>query len=153
MGGSVSLTGNDVLTLNGRVFTDFANNAIATLTFDADLVTVQTSKDGNIVYALNEAGKSASLTLRLILGSSDDRYMNSLLASLRRDMSSFVLILGSFVKRVGDGKGNVKNVIYNVTGGIITKIPGASMNTTGDVEQSIAEWELRFGDASARAIM
>ena len=152
MPGSVSLTGKDVLTLNGRVFHDFAAGDVAKLDFDEDLVAVEAAKDGNIIYALNEKGKLASLEILLLLGSSDDRYLNSLLASQNSDLSAFVLIAGAFVKRVGDGQGNVRNVVYNTLGGIIRRIPGAKTNTTGATEQSVATWMLKFGN-STRAIM
>lgn len=150
--GSVSLTGNDVVTLNGRVFHDFAQNDIIKLEFDAELVTVQAAKNGNVVYGLNENGKLSKLTLRLLAGSSDDRYINSLLANQISDLSGFILIVGSFVKRVGDGSGNVSNIIYNTLGGVIKKFPAAKTNTTGDVEQSVVEWMLEFG-SNSRAIM
>lgn len=152
MGGSVSLTGSDVVTLNGRVFHDFAEGDIIDLTFAEDLVKVQAAKDGNIVYGLNEGGKVSGLSLRLLAGSSDDRYLNSLMAAQARDFSSFILIVGSFVKRVGDGDGNVTNVIYNTIGGVIKKFPEAKTNTTGDVAQSVVKWDLEFG-SNSRAIM
>src|SRR5258708_5280971 len=152
MPGSVSLTGNDVVTLNGRIFHDFANNDIIKLDFDGELVKVQASKNGNVVYGLNEDGKMSKLTMRLLAGSSDDRYINSLLASQLQDLSGFILIVGSFVKRVGDGAGNVTNVIYNTLGGVVSKFPGAKTNTTGDVDQSVVEWIIMFGQNN-RAIM
>lgn len=152
MPGSVSLTGDDVVTLNGRVFHDFATGDVVKLDFDGELVKVQASKNGNVVYGLNEDGKMSKLTLKLLAGSSDDRYINSLLASQIKDLSTFILAVGSFVKRVGDGQGNVTNVIYNTLGGVVAKFPEASTNTTGNVEQSIVTWVLHFG-SNSRAIM
>lgn len=152
MPGSVSLTGDDVVTLNGRVFHDFATGDVVKLDFDGELVKVQASKNGNVVYGLNEDGKMSKLTLKLLAGSSDDRYINSLLASQVKDLSTFILAVGSFVKRVGDGQGNVTNVIYNTLGGVVAKFPEASTNTTGNVEQSIVTWVLHFG-SNSRAIM
>lgn len=152
MGGSVSLTGNDVVTLNGRVFHDFANGDVSMLTFDGDLVKVTPSKNGNIIYGLDVAGFLSKLELKVLLGSSDDLYLNSLLASQIQDFSGTILIAGSFVKRVGDGKGNISNVIYNTLGGIISKFPGAKTNTTGDSDQSTAAWMIHFG-SNSRAIM
>lgn len=150
--GSVSLTGDDVITLNGRVFHDFAAGTVATLTFDGDLVKVTPSKNGNVIYSLDVAGFMSKLELKLLLGSSDDRYINSLLASQNNNFAGTILAAGSFVKRVGDGQGNVTNVIYNTLGGIVSKFPGATINTAGDAEQSIATWMLHFG-ANSRALM
>lgn len=152
MAGSVSLTGSDVVTINGRVFHDFANGDVAKLTFDGDLVRVQPSKNGNVIYALDVAGLMSKLELKLLLGSSDDRYINSLLASQVQDLSSFILAVGSFVKRVGNGQGQVTNVIYNTIGGVVSKFPEAKTNTAGDTEQSIVTWMIHFG-INSRAIM
>ena len=98
--GAVSLTGSDVVCINGRVFHDFADGKVASLSFEGDLVTVTPSKNGNVIYALNASGNLSKLELRLLLGSSDDRYVNALLASQMRDLSATVLAVGSFVKRV-----------------------------------------------------
>lgn len=152
MPGSVSLTGNDVVTLNGRVLHDFASGDIIKLSFDGELVKVQASKNGNVVYGLNEDGKMSKLEMKLLTGSSDDRFLNAVLASQINDLAVFSLIIGSFVKRVGDGAGNITNVIYNTLGGVITKFPEASTNTSGTIEQSISSWTLHFGQNS-RAIM
>ena len=150
--GAVSLTGNDIVTLNGRVFHDFANGDVIKLDFNGELIKVAASKDGNVIYGLNTEGKVATLSLELLAGSSDDRYLNSLLASQLSDLSGFVLILGSFVKRVGDGAGNITNIIYNTLGGVIEKFPSAATNTTGDTKQSISSWSIKFGN-NTRAIM
>lgn len=152
MPGSVSLTGSDVVTINGRVFHDFAVGTVVKLSFDADLVTVAAAKNGNVVYALNETGKMSKLELKLLVGSSDDRYINSLLASQNQDFSGTVLAVGSFVKRVGNGAGVVTNVIYNTLGGVVVRFPEATTDTTGNTEQSIVTWTLHFGQNS-RALM
>jgi len=152
MPGAVSLSGSDVISLNGRVFTDFANDDVAELTFDADLVNTQPSKNGNVIYSLNANGQKSKLKLRLLLGSPDDQYINSLLASEQYDLATFTLILGSFVKRVGDGQGKVTNVIYNTLGGVVDRYPGAKINAAGDVNQSVVEWMITFG-INSRAIM
>jgi hypothetical protein len=150
--GTVSLTGSDTVVINGRVLHDFANGDVATLTFDGDLVKATPSKNGNVIYSLDVAGLMSKLELKLLLGSPDDRYINSLLAGQIRDLSTVVLASGSFVKRVGDGQGNVTNVIYNTLGGVVQKFPGAKINTSGDSEQSVAVWMFQFGNNS-RALM
>ena len=149
---SVSLTGSDVVTLNGRVFSDYANNDVGTLDFDGDLIKVTPSKNGNILFALDVAGLMSKLTLKLLLGSSDDRYVNALLASQIQDLATTVLIVGSFVKRVGDGQGNVTNVIYNTLGGVVSKFPKATINSSGNTDQSVVEWMFHFG-SNTRALM
>lgn len=149
---SVSLTGADVVTINGRVFSNYANNDVGKLTFDGDLVKVQPSKSGNVIYSLDVAGLMSKLELRLLLGSSDDRYINALLASQIRDFASTVLAVGSFVKRVGDGQGNITNVIYNTLGGVVSKFPESTINSAGNTDQSVVIWMFHFG-SNTRALM
>jgi len=152
MAGAVSLTGKDVIVINGRVFKNFADATLAALTFDGELMIVKASKDGNTIYALNEQGRVSTLSLRLLLGSSDDKYLNSLLASMKSDPAGFILMVGSFTKRVGDGAGNSNLVVYQCVGGAFTKNPGASSDATGNTDQSVVVWDIKFGSAD-RAVM
>lgn len=152
MAGAVSLTGNDVVVINGRVFHNFADGNLAELTFDGDLMVVKASKDGNTIYALNEQGRVSDLKLRLLLGSSDDKYLNSLLASMKKDVAGFVLMIGSFTKRVGDGAGNSSLVVYQCVGGAFSKNPAAKSSASGDTDQSVVEWSIKFGNTD-RAVM
>lgn len=152
MAGAVSLTGKDVIVLNGRVIKNFADGDLATLAFEGSLMEVKASKDGNTIYALNEQGRVSELKLRLLLGSSDDKYLNSLVAAMKADPAGFILIVGSFTKRVGDGAGNSSLVVYSCVGGAFSKMPSAKSSATGDTEQSIVEWSIKFGSAD-RAVM
>ena len=152
MAGAVSLTGKDVIVLNGRVMKNFADATLAELTFDTNLMEVKASKDGNTIYALNEQGRVSELKLRLLLGSSDDKFLNSMLASMKSDPSGFILILGSFTKRVGDGAGNSSLVVYQCVGGAFSKMPAAKSSAAGDTDQSVVEWAIKFGSAD-RSVM
>ena len=148
---AVSLTGEDVVVLNGRVLHDVADNDFVHLEFDNDLANLKVSKDGNTIYALNQTGNMVKATLRLLLGSADDIALNSRLQSQKNDFSGFTLLTGSFTKRVGDGAGNVKNVVYSLANGIFKKMPNALTNAEGNVEQSVAIYEAIFYNQS-RAI-
>lgn len=141
---SVSLTGSDVAVINGRIFHDVADGDFAKLEFDTDIANMKVSKDGNTIYALNETGRLVKTTLRLLIGSADDTFLNSLLQQMLNDFAGFTLMTGSFTKRVGDGKGNAANVVYSMSGGIIKRYPSAKSNAEGDVEQSVAVYELMF---------
>lgn len=152
MAGAVSLTGNDVIVINGRVFHNFADATMAELTFEANLMEIKASKDGNTIYALNEQGRVADLKLRLLLGSSDDKYLNSLLAGMKADPAGFILMVGSFTKRVGDGQGNSNLVVYQVVGGAFSKMPSAKSSASGDTDQSVVEYMIKFG-SNDRAVM
>lgn len=146
MPGSVSLTGTDVVVIDGRVFHDLADQDAVTIEYAEDLAKVKASKNGNTIFALNELGRVAVITARLLLGSSDDKFLNSRLAEMQADFSSFILLQGAFVKRVGAGDGVVSNVVYQCTGGVFKKIPMAKTSAEGDAEQSVSIWTMEFGN-------
>lgn len=144
---TASLTGADTITLDDRVFADFGDGNIATLTFPNELVGVKTGKNGNSIYALNETGKQLDAELRVLRGSPDDKFLNSKKLGMERDFPSFVLMSGEFVKRVGDGAGNVNREIYSVSGGVFSQSVDVISNVEGDTEQSIAVYRLKFTNA------
>lgn len=144
---TVALTGADTAILNNRILADFADGDWADMTFPNDIAALKTGKNGNTIYALNETGKQCELKIRLIIGSPDDIYFNGLLAGQLSNFAGTVLNIGNFVKRVGDGAGNIKNVTYIMSGGILTKIPGAKSNAEGELAQSVVEWIVKFSNA------
>lgn len=148
---SVSLTGKDVIVIDGRVMHDVADGDFAILEFENDLAAMKVSKDGNTIFALNETGNVVKATLRLLIGSSDDKVLNSRLQQMKNDFSGFTTLVGSFTKRVGDGAGTVSNVVYSLANGIFKKNIVAKSNAEGDTEQSVAVYELLFRNQS-RAI-
>lgn len=147
----VSLTGNDVVVIDGRVFHGYADQDYVRLAFDNDISNLKVSKDGNTIFALNETGNIVKVTIRLLLGSADDVVLNSRFQQMKNDFSGFTLMEGSFTKRIGDGAGNVKNVIYTMAKGIFKKMVDAGSNAEGNTEQSVAVYELLFRNQS-RAI-
>lgn len=144
---TVALSGNDTLTLNNRIFADFADGTVADLEYPNNIANVKTGKNGNSIYALNETGKQADFKLRLIRGSSDDKYLNSLLAQQQANFAGFPLIFGTFIKKLGDGTGNIASDTYIVAGGIFVKQVPAKSNVEGDTEQSVSMYEFKFSNA------
>lgn len=144
MSNQVSLTGNDTTKLDNRIFTGQADGDSVMIDIPNNLVEATTGKGGNTIFSKNATGANATVTIRLLVGSADDKYMNSRLAEYQNDASSFVLFQGEFIKRVGDGQGNISNVIYTLSGGIIQKYPAAKDNQAGDNEQGVAVWQLFF---------
>lgn len=142
----VSLTGNDTVTIDGRIFNNFGDGAIAELVFDNDLAVLKTGKNGNTIYALNNTGRQVMLTLRLLRGSSDDQYLNAKLLNQNTNFAGFTLMVGEFIKNIGDGAGNIQLDAYILSGGIFKRQVGASENSDGDTNQSIAVWTLQFSN-------
>jgi hypothetical protein len=149
--GSVSLTGKDTLQLDSRVLADLADGDAAVLSFPNDKAVVKRGKNGNTIYALNEMGSIAELTVRIVRGSADDKWLNGRLSEQGADFSSFLLLSGSFVKRVGDGNTNVASDVYQCSGGIFKKNVESKTSAEGDTEQSVSVYSISFGN-SARSI-
>lgn len=145
--GSTSLSGEDVIQINGRILNDLADGNPVELTYPNDLFAVKTGKNGNTIYAQNNMGRLAECKIRVLIGSSDDQFLNSLLQTSINDLSSFTLLTGQFSKRTGDGQGTVATVVYQMSGGIIKKNVQAKTAAEGDTDQSVSEYMVTFGNA------
>lgn len=146
MGDTVSLTGKDSTILDDRIMQYLADADTVNLEFPNDLVAVKVGKGGNAIYAFNGTGKQANATIRVMRGSADDKYLNSRMLEQINDLAAFVLFKGEFVKRVGDGAGNVVSDIYKLEGGVIQKIPTTKENVEGDTDQSITTYVINFAN-------
>lgn len=143
----VSLTGDDVIQINGRTLVDFGEGDTAVLEFVGDLTNAKTGKDGNSIYGFNNSGRQVTFTMRLLRGGADDAFLNNLFNLYVNSPVSFVLMVGEFIKNIGDGLGNVTQDIYILSGGTFKKGVGAKENADGDTEQAIAVWTLLFTNA------
>jgi hypothetical protein len=144
---SVAMTGNDTAVLDDRVLNDLAEGNCIEVTFPNDIAQVKTGKNGNSVYALNETGRQCEMKLRLIRGSADDKTFQGKFAAQQRDFAAFVLMSGQFIKKIGDGQGNVTSEIYILSGGIFTKPVEGKSNVEGETEQSVSIYTLKFTNA------
>jgi hypothetical protein len=144
--GSFSLTGADTAVIAGIVIRDVADGDWFTLTFPNMLAEVKTGKNGNSIFASNAMGQQGEATLRLLRGSADDQALDALLQQQLQDFSSFVTLRGSFVKRVGDGNGNITQDQYVATGGIFQQEVDAKSNAEGDTEQSVSVYRFKFAN-------
>lgn len=142
-----ALTGNDTLTINGRVFKNFADQSTITIEYSNARVGHTTGKNGNTVYSTDKQGENAAVTLRIIAGSDDDKYLNGLSIEQERDLPSFALMTGTFAKRIGDGTGKVSFLNYALLGGVFEQNPNTSENLQGDTEQGIQVYQLWFAQA------
>lgn len=139
-----TVTGEDTLVLNDRVFVDLATDDVTTIAFPNELVNVKTGKNGNAIISKNQQGYNGNLTIKVGRGSSDDQFLESILAAMERDFVGMSLIAGSFSKRLGDGIGNIKVDVYTLEGGVISKIPEGKDNASGDVTQNEVTYSVKF---------
>jgi len=145
--GQVALSGQDTIVLNDQVLTGQADGNFVELTFPNDIANVKTGKNGNSIYGFNESGKQCEVKVRLLRGCSDDKFLNNLLAQQQANFAGTILVQGQFIKKIGDGKGNITSDTYIMSGGVFTKIPEAKSNAEGEVEQSIVIYTIKFTNA------
>lgn len=145
--GAVALSGSDTININNTVLTDLADGNCVELTYPNDIANVKTGKNGNSIYGLNESGKQCEVKIRLLRGSSDDKYLNNLLVQQNANFAGTVLVIGQFIKKIGDGQGNITSDTYILSGGVFTKQVEGKTNVEGEVEQSIAIYTIKFSNA------
>lgn len=141
---TVALSGSDVVNINSRIFADFADGEIAALTFPNEIATAKTGKNGNSIYSFNSSGKQCDFMVRLIRGSDDDKYLNGLMIQQQNNFAGTVLMIGEFIKNLGDGAGNISADTYIMSGGIFNKQVDAKSSAEGDTEQSVAIYHIKF---------
>lgn len=151
MAGSVSMSGDDTIIINNTVLPDLGDGNVVELTFPNDISDVKTGKNGNSIYGFNASGKQCEVKIRVLRASFSDKYLNGLLSSQQQNFARFPLMIGSFIKKIGDGSGNINNDTYVMNGGVFTKQIEGKSNVEGDIEQSLAIYTIKFTN-SPRAI-
>jgi hypothetical protein len=146
MPGAVSLTGSDTAQIDGNVISTLADGIPFDVTFPNNLATLKAGKEGNSIFAKNEMGRIADVTLRLLLGGVDDTYLLGRMQQWIQSESTFELLTGVFVKHVGDGNGNVVSKVYQCSGGIFVKQQEVKTSAEGDSEQSVSVYMLQFAN-------
>lgn len=144
---SIALSGSDTIVINGHLFVDLADQNVVELTFPTDISQVKTGKNGNSIYGLNESGKQCEVKVRVLRGSNDDQFLNNLLIQQQSNFAGTVLMIGTFIKKIGDGQGNILSDTYIMSGGVFTKQVEAKSNVEGDTEQSISIYMMKFSNA------
>ena len=145
--GAVAMSGSDTITINNYIFADLADGNCVELSFPTDIANVKTGKNGNSIYGLNETGKQCEVKIRVLRASDDDKFLNNLLTQQQANFAGTVLMIGQFIKKIGDGQGSITSDTYVMSGGIFTKFPEGKTNTDGDTEQSVAMYTLKFSNA------
>lgn len=146
-----ALTGDDSIIINDIPLNDFADGDIGSLSLPNNMFDMQTGKNGNTIFALDESGNNATLTVRVLMSSNDDKRLNGMIPK-SKGFAQSVLATGSVVKQVGDGQGNVSYNTYLLAGGMVQKKPDIKSNVNGDASQAVVEYTIQFAEAN-RAIL
>lgn len=139
-----TVSGEDTLVLGGRVFADLATDDVTTIELPNELVNIKTGKNGNSIIAQNFQGLNGNLMIKVNRGSSDDQFLQAQANAVLANFVGTTLLAGSFTKDMGDGQGNVVGDVYTLAGGIVSKIPGAKDNASGDVAQAETTYNVKF---------
>lgn len=147
-----ALSGNDTIQIAGRILSNLGDGDVCKLTFPNELVAVKTGKNGNSIFNLNATGQQADVVVRVIRGSADDRFLQSLLTLMLADLPAFVLMPGYFVKRIGNGIGGIRQDTYLLSGGVFVKGVEAAENVEGATDPAISVFPLKFSNATRAAL-
>lgn len=142
------MSGDDTIKINNRSLVDLADGDVGALTFPEGLVDVKTGKNGNSLFSFKFQGRQAEETIRVIRGSDDDKFLQSLLTQMENNFVGFILLTGQFIKVIGDGQGNITNDTYVQQSGVFVKRVEAKSNADGDTAQSVAEYHLKWANAA-----
>ena len=141
---SLSLVGQDTIIINDRVINDLATSTVGSLTFDGDVAAIQVGKDGNAIFSYNAQGEQSTFDLRVIRGSSDDKFFNGLYSQQQANFVGVTVLTGVIVKKIGDGQGNISKDTYSLSGGVFIRGVDVQSNVEGDTEQGVSTWRMRF---------
>ncbi|MES2155467.1 MAG: hypothetical protein V4510_10065 [bacterium] len=144
MNGISAIAGKDVLILDGQILTGYADGDAIKCEPQGPISQYKVSKDGNTIVALQYTGILVKLSVRLVRACFDDQVLNGKLQQWIADPASFALMAGSYVKRVGDGKGATTNEVYQLAGGVFETIPAGHSNMDGSTEQAVTVYTLFF---------
>ena len=139
-----TFVGSATIIINGRTLSDFGFGTVAEITCPNQIAGMDIGKDFNTVFSLQPAGSQADLKIKIIKGSKDDVFLNSLYESFKDSFESSIAITGSFISRVGDGNGNVITTAWVLNGGIPTTHPADKYDVAGDREQALMGYSFSF---------
>lgn len=91
-------TAEDVSVINDRIMSDYAKGDVITISFENNLSNQGNGKNGNSLAAHIEDGQIALVSLRLVMNSPDDKYLNTIFQQWQSHDSAFKPISGSFTK-------------------------------------------------------
>jgi hypothetical protein len=139
-----SITGDDQFIFQGlsgvdNISNDLADGDIGVLTVPNNLINLAVGKNKNAIYALDESGRQFELELRVLKGSNTDAaFVDKVNSYLGGNFAGLTFLTGSVTKMLGDGQGNLKKWVVQLSGGVVRKLPETRTNVNGDTEQSVS---------------
>jgi hypothetical protein len=144
MAKSDTYSGKDVVEIDGRHLTGFADGDVAVLSFPNQKISKFSGDDGNTITVANAAGTQAQLQLRILQNSRDYQYLKMRMAQQDYDLASMLKLTGRFTKITGDELGNITKDTVNCYGGNFTNGVQFTKGTNGNVEENVAIFTILF---------
>jgi len=138
----LAITGKDSVTIDTRTLTEFATGDTYGIEMPNNLAEYKQGKNGNAVIAYNASGEQGVLTLKLVRGGADDKFMMARMQEFINDTPSFVVVSGEVIKRLGDGAGNITADLYQLSGGAFQKMPIIKEDVEGDTDQATVTYTI-----------
>jgi len=142
-----TLVGQDTIVLNGRTLSNLGFGTVVDISIPSALVEIESGKDGSAIYAMNQAGRQAEVKVRVLVGTPDDVFLNNLNERFKANFAGSELINASFVKRTGDGHGNITTTTWVLSGGVPGTVPADKWDVNGNTEQALMEYSFKFSRA------
>lgn len=144
-------TANDTLIVKDYqgefILSDLADGTVAELSAPNELSATTTGYNGNSLGAHNEPGRQRECTLRIVKGSADDKRLNKAYNMWKNRDMRFKPLNMTFVKNIGHGDGTITKDTVECYFGLPAGQPTQMTDTTGNTEQVVSIYMLRFGNS------
>lgn len=137
-------TAEDISVINDRMMADYAKGDVVTISFENNLSSQGNGKNGNSLAAHVEDGQIALVTLRLVMNSPDDKYLNTIFQQWQSHDPNFTPMTGSFTKNTVNEQKQRSSSSVECNFGFPVKRVEQKENTDGDLEQVTAVYSIRF---------
>ena len=129
------------------VLSDFADGTVAELSVPNELSSSTTGYNGNCLGAHNEPGRQRECNLRIVKASSDDKRFNKNYNLWKNRDIRFKPLKMWFTKNIAHSDGSVTKDTVEYFFGLPAGQPVQLTDTTGNTDQVVSEYMLRFGNS------
>jgi hypothetical protein len=134
------IASNDGLIINSRVITNFAGPKSILTEYPNDINDIHIFKNGNMIWMRKIQGLLVNITIKLMINSDDDKFLNSLFKSSQQNPNIFSPINMQHIKNTTNENGNLLQAIVDIPWAMFQKLPSMQDDSEGDVEQAISTW-------------
>lgn len=134
--------GQDTLILNGYTFNSLGTGDYIDIQPQENITNQDVSANGTLLIARNAKGLLHTLTVRVPVGSADDKQITLWYNDIWNNFVNAPFLNGTYNKISYGTDGSLLQTNYVITAGTVQKSSGMKANATGDIEQMIRTWEI-----------